>query len=124
VSQIQSQLHPDYLLIETTGIAYPLEMRDNLKKALSIDAKIIVIVDAARWQRLRIPMSHLLNAQIIGSDMVLLNKADLVTPETLEDISKDIYSIEKNATIVPVSALAPMDTRTLESLRKLQERGT
>ena len=94
-----------WLVIETTGIAYPRNMQENLKNALKLDSRIVVLVDAARWNRLLIPMNSLLRGQIEGSDAVLINKTDLADEQTLEKIEKDIMEFEPGAVIFRISAL-------------------
>jgi G3E family GTPase len=103
--RIRKEYDPEWLVIETTGIAYPRNMQENLKSALKLDSRIVVLVDAARWNRLLIPMNSLLRGQIEGSDAVLVNKTDLVDTQTLEKIEKDIMEFEPSAVIFRISAL-------------------
>jgi G3E family GTPase len=119
VSKIRTTLHPDWLLIETTGLAYPRLMQSNLKNALSLETSIVIVVDASRWQRLFRPMAALLSAQIMGSDMVLLNKSDLAGPETIVSISRDIENIEPNTKITSCSARLPIERDILAALTRL-----
>jgi G3E family GTPase len=102
---IQYLYDPDWLIIETTGVAYPRSMQDNLEHALKTRASIIVLVDATRWPRLMLAMRHLIAAQVEGSDAVLVNKVDTVDEEALERVRTDIKEIEPAARIFEVSAL-------------------
>lgn len=102
---IWKEYDPEWLIVETTGIAYPRNMRDNIKSALKLDSRIVILVDASRWNRLLIPMNHLLRGQIEGSDAVLINKTDLVDDAAIEKIEKDILDFEPNAAIFKISAL-------------------
>ena len=103
--RIQKEYDPDWLVVETTGIAYPRNMQENLKYALGMDARIVILVDAARWNRLLIPMNALLRGQIEGSDAVLINKTDLVDSAVLDKIQSDILGFEPRAVILKISAL-------------------
>ncbi|MCF0120650.1 MAG: cobalamin biosynthesis protein P47K [Oscillospiraceae bacterium] len=108
-SRLQKEYDPDWLILETTGVAYPKKIQENLRSAAGIDARICVLVDAARWRRLFIPMQTLLSDQIIGSDAILVNKIDLVTEDVIAKVDEDIRNFEPNAVIAHISALQPVD---------------
>lgn len=103
--RIQKEYDPEWLIVETTGIAYPRNMQENLKNAIKQDSRIVILVDASRWNRLLIPMNNLLKGQIEGSDAVLINKTDLVDSATIEKIEQDILGFEPNAVMLRISAL-------------------
>ena len=105
VNEIVHRMAPDWLVVETTGIAYPGLMRDNLKGALGLDSRICVLADAARWPRLRIPMEGLLSGQIECADIVLINKTDLVGEEELQSVERDIRGFKADVPIIRISAL-------------------
>lgn len=105
VEKIKREMEPEWLVIETTGIAYPGLMKDNLKNALDLDSRIVVLADASRWKRLRIPMDGLLRGQIENCNAVLVNKIDLVTEEALQSMESDINEIDPNAPIYRISAV-------------------
>lgn len=108
IDRIQKEYAPDWLILETTGVAYPKNIQETLKKACGLDSRIAVLVDAARWKRLLLPMQGLLSGQIIGSDAVLVNKIDLVDEAALAAVDADIRNFEPAASIVHISALAPV----------------
>ena len=107
--RLRKEYDPDWIILETTGIAYPRRIQENLKSAIGLDSRIGVLVDASRWNRLLVPMHELLSGQIIGSDAVLVNKIDLVDEATLEKVDSDIRGFEPNAVISHISAIAPVD---------------
>jgi G3E family GTPase len=80
-------------------------MQENLKSAIQLDSRIVILVDASRWNRLLVPMNSLLKGQIEGSDAVLINKTDLVDAETIAKIERDIQGFEPSAVILKISAL-------------------
>ena len=106
VDKISRELDPEWLVIETTGIAYPGLMRENLRDALRLESRICILTDASRWKRLRIPMDSLFRGQIEGCDTVLINKIDLTTDDELESIERDIREIDAHAPILRISALS------------------
>jgi G3E family GTPase len=102
---IQRDYDPEWLVVETTGVAYPMNMKENLFHALGIVSRICVLSDASRWNRLLVPMNALLSGQIEGSDAVLLNKSDLSSDEQLLKIEGDVLGFEPNAKIFRISAI-------------------
>jgi G3E family GTPase len=106
VSRIRSQLDPEWIIVETTGIAYPTNMRENLLDALGLESRICILVDASRWRRLITPMRELLRGQLVGADSVLINKTDKVDEETLAGVERDILEFEPASTIFRISALS------------------
>lgn len=103
--RILKEYDPEWLIIETTGIAYPKNMQETLKSAVGLESRIVILVDASRWNRLYLPMQYLLKGQIQGSDAVLINKTDLVDRDTLIKVKRDILEFEPAAVILKISAL-------------------
>lgn len=108
VDRLRKEYDPEWLILETTGIAYPKKIQETLKTVCGMDSRIAVLVDAARWKRLLLPMHDLLSGQIVGSDAVMVNKIDLVDEVTLAAVDADVRGFEPAANIVHISALAPV----------------
>ena len=123
VAGIRSELDPEWLVIETTGIAYPGLMRDNLKGALNIDSRICVLTDAARWSRLRVPMENLLRGQIECADIVLVNKIDLASEEALQSMEQDIAAFNPDIPVVRMSATGGVGPEVWESVLRRDGQG-
>ena len=107
--KIKREYDPDWLIVETTGLAYPVKIQDNIKYAMKENARIAVLVDASRWSRLHIPMENLFAGQIIGSDAVVINKADLVDEEMLNTVEHDVREYQSDVQIFRISALDPVN---------------
>jgi len=120
VDRIAREMDPEWLVIETTGIAYPGYMRENLKSALGLDSRICVLTDAARWRRLRIPMENLLRGQIECADAVLINKIDLSTEEALQGMTLDIREFNPDVHITLISALGEVKPEVWEEVAGLK----
>ena len=105
--RIRKKYDPEWLVVETTGLAYPGRIQENLEEAMGMRAKVVVFVDAKRWPRLRGPMGHLFGGQIINSDAVVINKIDLVTPEAADLVAQQIREMDANTKIYRISALNP-----------------
>jgi G3E family GTPase len=113
---IQEELDPEWAILETTGIAYPRLIQENLKLGLGLDSLICILVDTSRWSRLLLPMNSLLRGQIEGSDCVLVNKIDLVEEEQLITVERDILEFEPTATILRLSATGPVPTEIWQAV--------
>ena len=107
--RIQKEMNPEWLIVETTGIAYPESMRDALAERLGITARILVIADAKRWSRLYAAMGALMSAQITGATAVLINKCDLADEATLAAIEREINEIEPAARLFRITASVGVD---------------
>ena len=112
VERLKREYAPDWLILETTGVAYTKKIQESLRQVCGIDSRIAVLVDAARWKRLLVPMQGLLTGQLVGSDAVLVNKIDLVDSAALDAVDSDIRGFEPAANIVHISALAPVEPAT------------
>ena len=93
VYRAQKEIDPEWLIVETTGVAYPAVIRENLREALDMDCRICILTDASRWGRIFLPLKPMLSGQIEGADTVLINKIDLAEEEILSRMESDISTI-------------------------------
>ena len=109
VLQLQSLIKEgvsQHILIESTGIAHPLEVFAACQDPTIVNdveiPKIIGLVDALRFNnrmKYTAETNELMEEQIKYSDVIILNKMDLVTQVELENIKKQLASINNKATI-------------------------
>ena len=104
VRMIERDYDPDWIIMEATGVAFPDSIKENLSRTLNLHAQVVCIADAQRWQKLLKPLEHLLPLQLKDADLVLLNKADLVGQEELDEACRSIHAINSQARIERVSA--------------------
>lgn len=97
VLYIEENLAPDWLILETTGLAYPGLIRDNLLAACHKTCRICTVVDAQRFGRLIRPMEALLRGQISCADIVLINKIDLTDEQEIQNCEKIVHQMNANA---------------------------
>ena len=96
----------DYLVIETTGVADPLPIMmtfvgTELKNLTRLDSVLgVVDVDAFDPQMLD---SEAYTNQLLYSDVLLLNKCDLVSEETISLIEQQIGEIKNDARLLQCS---------------------
>jgi cobalamin biosynthesis protein CobW len=89
VRSIIDTVNPHLLIIETTGLANPYPLADEIRNTgLRLDA-IVTVVDAANLEKMAKEASVVVD-QIEAADFVVLNKTDLVTPRELERAKKRI----------------------------------
>ena len=103
--RIRKKYDPEWLVVETTGLAYPGRIQENLIEAMGMKARVVILVDAKRWPRIRKPMEQLLKGQIVNSDAVVINKIDLVTQEALELVAQQVREMDGATAIHRICAL-------------------
>lgn len=93
---------PSSILLETTGLADPVEILDictlpNLLDKLELRT-IVSVVDANRWGK--VPQAEvLMKRQAKYADLVLLNKSDLVDARRLATVEKEVRELNKRASL-------------------------
>ena len=95
VLYIEENLAPDWLILETTGLAYPGLIRDNLLAACHKTCRICTVVDAQRFDRIFRPMEALLRGQISCADIVLINKIDLADEQEIQNCEKIVHQMNE-----------------------------
>jgi G3E family GTPase len=93
----------DYLVVETTGLADPLPVAmtflgSDLRDTTRLDS-IITLVDAENFSD-ELLQGEVARAQIVYSDMLLLNKCDLVAEERLHALENQLREIKTDARIL------------------------
>jgi len=93
----------DYLVVETTGLADPLPVAmtflgSDLRDLTRLDS-IITLVDAENFGP-EILEGEVARAQVVYSDMLLLNKCDLVDEARLEALETELLAIKPEARIL------------------------
>ncbi len=103
VNQVLEQQDIDYIIVETTGIAEPVPlMMTFLSSSLSNTTRLdsmLTVVDVDNFTPDEIKSKTTLN-QIIYSDIVLLNKTDLVATNKITKIEEYINSVKMGAVIL------------------------
>ena len=111
VKEIIERAKPEHIIIETTGVVDPesliYDVQENMPY-LKLDS-VVCIVDCDSMARYP-EIGQTARIQIEMADILLLNKADLVTEQQLEEIEQRVRTINGNAPIyktircnVPVS---------------------
>ncbi|PZO46213.1 MAG: cobalamin biosynthesis protein CobW, partial [Phormidesmis priestleyi] len=90
----------DYLVIETTGLADPLPIimtfvGTELQNLTRLDS-VLGVVDAEMFGAALLK-SQVYSNQLIYSDVILLNKTDLVSDDAIAAIEQDIHLLKSGA---------------------------
>jgi len=93
----------DLIVVETTGLADPLPvamtfMAGDLRDHLRLDS-IITLIDAENFSETSLE-SPIARAQVVYGDILLLNKADLVSEERLSEVETRLRDLKKDARIL------------------------
>ncbi|MEK1939002.1 MAG: cobalamin biosynthesis protein CobW [Pseudomonas sp.] len=135
----------DQILIETSGLALPKPLVQafnwpEIRNACTVDAVITVVdspavaagtfaafpdqVDAQRREDPNLdhesPLNELFADQLASADLVILNKADLLSPEALaavraevaEELPPAVKVIEARSGVLPLSVLLGLNSET------------
>jgi G3E family GTPase len=121
--QTQNTSHIDILIIEGTGVANPLEIIEALMEYQYKDAfdlsSIIGMVDASQYIEYQSIFSStkevrtMLENQIIYSNILLLNKMDLITSKRLERIENKLSKLITDKSNIIKTTFATVDVPTL-----------
>jgi G3E family GTPase len=121
VSEVIETVHPDFIIVETTGVAEPdalvFDIQENVPQ-VRLDG-VVTVADAdamVRYPRL----GHTGRVQIEAADIILLNKIDLVTAEQLAEVAARLRQLNEQASILPTRRCL-VDTDVLFGLSHAHE---
>ncbi|AFA49150.1 cobalamin biosynthesis CobW-like protein [Acetobacterium woodii DSM 1030] len=117
IKDIQKATNPEWVIIEATGVAFPDKIAESLLMNLEIESRIIIIADAQRWKRIRIPLANLIEGQLKDAHLILINKTDLVDEQELTEVEADIYKLNSDAKIARISGIKPVEERILQVIK-------
>lgn len=98
---------PDTVIIEPTGIAFPMQIKEHIElmdvENLSF-APVVSLVDASRINMEISQVPTFIANQIKESEIVCINKVDLVDMETVASVTKTVMQINPDALVIEMSA--------------------
>jgi G3E family GTPase len=121
--------HLDGILIETTGLADPAPVAstffaaDEVKAGIRLDA-FVTVVDAVNLER-NLAQSNEAVEQVAFSDIILINKMDLVNSDQVATIERRIRTLNPLAKIYhtwnsEVDLAAILDVKAFDLVQKLE----
>ena len=121
--EIEKEYAPDWLIVETTGLAYPGLIQDNLSAGIGMESRVCTVVDVSRWKRLINAMRELFVGQTERADVVLMNKTDLVSEQVLNDVERDIAKMNPDAVRIATSAVGHVEDYIWDVVLGVTENG-
>jgi len=116
--KIQTELKPDWIVVELTGMAALTKIIDLFVRYGDPELPIltVAITDASRWEVLYKIAAPLLEQQLQGAKAVIVNKIDIrkPSPQLLEQISL----LASGAAILPVIATEADGAELLATLEE------
>lgn len=104
---LEEEYDPDVLIIEPTGIALPLQIKEHVALMGLPDlsfAPVVTIVDASRFDVELSQVPKFITTQIEEAEVLCVNKIDLVDRETLVSVTGRLMDLNQDALIVEFSA--------------------
>ena len=132
LQQLRDRARPDWIVVETSGVALPYEVQMNLWRPpvsdWSGDDVAVVLVDAEQLEQ-GVDRDATFGHQVSSADLLVLNKTDLVPAERLAVHEATLRSIEPDAPIlyaqhadVSADLLFPPDPEGLRARRREEAR--
>ena len=115
--EIERTLDPEWVVLETTGIASVGSIMDTIHEYAGLESKALIIVDASRWMRIRKPLELVLESQLKGASVALINKCDLVEdPAQIAEVEADVQSIEPEMHVYRTGREMPISDDALKDI--------
>ncbi|MBP1908747.1 GTP-binding protein [Methanolobus bombayensis] len=107
ISLVQAQFDPDILLIEPTGVAFPLRVKEQIEKMefgpeVSM-GPIISLIDGSKFGELMEHSGDAIIKQVQNADIVVLNKQDLLERDQLAEIKYAIKGFNPDSILFTLS---------------------
>ena len=120
MKEIDAEIHPNWLMIELSGIAY----LSGIKEAIFTNAPEfyetypIAVADASPWQRLLRAAEPLIRNQVCGSDLIIVNKCDL--NENAHAVAREAASLGRNDRLLLMNAAQDSGDALLNRLQEME----
>lgn len=95
LNKLEDQMHPEFVILETTGLARPYDVAQQLWEYYDegMNVTLITVVDASRWLRISKVAGALVDEQVDHANYVLLNKTDLADEATIAEVEQKIGAL-------------------------------
>lgn len=92
--KLEEQMHPEFVILETTGLARPYDVAQQLWDLYdeNMSITLITVVDAGRWLRISKVAGALVDEQVDHANYVLMNKIDTADEATIAGVEESIKS--------------------------------
>ncbi len=97
--EIQEEIKPDLIIIETTGLADPFPILHRLESVRVALDSVITLVDASNFLRLAAE-EDVLDEQVKAADFLVLNKTDLVDKSEIDKVEHQLRYLNQRALLI------------------------
>jgi G3E family GTPase len=107
VQRLAVNMHPDFIVIEPSGIAHPQQIVDTLDAYHGPPLEYIrslVVMDVARFEKISKTMGVPFEKQVTSADAIVLNKIDEMNGTDIDSIEARLREIGFRGKIIRVSA--------------------
>lgn len=116
IEKIRHSLSPEYIIVEASGVTIPGKLAQTIRQELGYGVQTMVLVDASRWLKQLKPLQMVIPHQLAQANVVLLNKTDLVSAQTLHQVYESVFKCATGAQIIPISAAEPISTCVMRTI--------
>ncbi|MGD8835199.1 MAG: GTP-binding protein [Desulfobacteraceae bacterium] len=118
LAEIRGIFEPDYLLIEPSGIANPVQVKEGLSSCLkeTDNMRTLALLDSDRIDGI-LEFIHPLTVETVKmASTVLITKIDIATPGGIEKAELFVDTHNPQAAVVKASLHKPLDNAIMEVL--------
>lgn len=93
--QMEEKMHPEFVILETTGLARPYDVATQLWDYYDEDLSItmITVIDAGRWLRVRKVAGSLVNEQVDHANYIFMNKIDTADASVINEVEEEVNKL-------------------------------
>lgn len=113
IEEIEAELDPETIIIEATGVAIPANIGQLIKERIGREACVVVLADGSRWFRMLPVIGELARGQLVGADLILINKMDLLSDVELENALACMRREAPGALVLPFNSMADHPDETV-----------
>lgn len=123
LNDIAENINPEWVIIESTGLAYPGKILDVIiKYGKAVESiRTVVVVDTERWDELTTVTPVLIEKQIVDGETVLINKIDLATEDEIRQVESYVSELNPKAVTYKVSANNQIDAHIWREVTGVSE---
>jgi G3E family GTPase len=107
LSKLSDDFHPDVIIIEPTGIAFPRQIKEDIG-LMKIDdlsfAPIVNIIDGTRFNTEIKQTPKFILTQIEDAEILCINKVDIAEEEKVTEVRNFLEEINPEAEVIEFSA--------------------
>ena len=107
ITLLMKDFHPDILMIEPTGIAFPQVIKneiDLMDLKETVVSPLVTLIDGSRFKQIMKEVKHFSMRQIIDAQILGINKVDLMEPRQIPIVEASVQQLNPKAKVIQLSA--------------------